>query len=374
MSSKLELGIIGCGSWVQLAHLPAIKDDSLTNIVACADTSEPVGRAVQSRYGIPKFYTDYKEMIARENPDIVLVAIPHRFHASASKFALESGSAVVVEKPMATTLNEAIELAELSRAKGKLLVVGHELRLNRSIRTARQMVSRGALGNRYFSKALHLRRRGIPSGPTFLKRELAGGGAVFDIGSHSIDAMLFMQDFPKPRSVYGKVRSVFASRMDMRSDYPSEAAGFKEASEVEDFGTGLIEFEDSSSLYLETSWASYISEDKHDFTLLGDAGGLHIEEDSVRFVSSAATQFFMSNILLAGHPWQNLTAEYKEYWRLIKKALRNGEDIAPEPLCTAGQGVYGMSIMEAIYRSSDRGSIQEISLPESVSPEYSTES
>jgi len=362
--SKLRVGVVGCGGWVQAAHLPAISQNPEASLVACADADSARGKFVQKKYGIPKFYEQYEEMFLNESPDIVLVAVPHKLHASVTIKALEAGINVFVEKPMATTLESATEIVETSLKKERMVIVGHEMRLLKGIQLGRKLVETGRLGKTHYCRALHLRRKGIPNSPTFLSKELAVGGPVFDIGSHSIDAAMFMMNFPEPLSVLGRTFSVFPDRLEMRSDYPRTFGGYKAPLEVEDFGVGTVDFDGGAVMHLEASWASYIKDDKNEITLLGDQGGVHYENGSLYFMTSVEKEFVVANTLIQSEA--PLASEYQEFWSMVLNAVSRGSKHAPYPLCTAEEGMISVAIMDAIYRSASNGKPCELKLPKPV--------
>ncbi|MDG6899405.1 MAG: Gfo/Idh/MocA family oxidoreductase [Nitrososphaerota archaeon] len=370
MVRKLKVAAIGCGSWIQAVHLPAISQNESASLIACADTDSSRGRAVQQKFGIPKFYESYEEMLGKESPDLVLVAIPHALHAPATKQALESGANVVVEKPMATTLEDAIGLAQLARSKGKFVVVGHEMRLQRNVQAAKRMVVEGKLGRPYFARALYLRRRGVPATATFLVKELAHGGSVFDIGSHSVDAALFMLGFPKPVSVTGRTHSIFSTRKEVRYGYRTRPDFYPGPVEVEDVGFGIVEFEGGLSAYLETCWAGYIMEDTQQIAIEGDQGGVHVEGNSLHVIGAEEDYNTLTELAFSGQPG---SVQYKEFYGLVLDAVQKGETEAPFPLCTVDQGVYGVAVMTALYASAEEHGQHRIGLPTWLRPQHQPE-
>lgn len=349
---------------MQAAHLPAISQNPEASLVACVDTDNVRGKIVQKKYDIPKFYEQYEEMFYNENPDIVLVAVPHKLHASVTIKALEAGINVFVEKPMATSLELAAKIVETSMKKERMVVVGHEMRLLKSVQFGKKLVDGGRLGKTHYCRILHLRRKGIPNSPTFLSKELAVGGPVFDIGSHSIDAAMFMMNFPKPLSALGRTYSVFPDRLEMRSDYPRTFDGYSAPVEVEDFGAGMVDFDNGAVMHLEASWASYIKEDKNEITLMGNKGGVHFENGSLHYMTTIEKEFVVANSLTDSRA--PLASEYQEFWSLVLNAVSKKYKQAPYPLCTVQQGMMGVAIMDGVYKSASMGRPVEVKIPESA--------
>lgn len=367
MSKSLRVGFIGVGGWAQAAHAPAVKKIDVMKLAYCADIDEKRLKLFQEKFGCEKAYTDYREMLEREKPDVVLVIVPHGLHAKVAIDALESGAHVYLEKPAATSLEDAIRVADAARRAQRILIVGHVTRLAPPMFTAKKLIRGGKLGKIYYSRSLILRRRGIPNSPSFLKKSLAVGGAVLDIGSHAVDSMLFLLGHPIPRYVSAATYKIFSKRFDMLSRYPLPQPPKPEELgeiEVEDFGVGFIRFSEGSTAHVEVSWASYLKDDVYEVTVLGDAGGVTVDvrANKLYHVMSVEEEFMISEALLS-QPDEDVTTRA---WRLLAEAIINGRDRPPYPLCTAEQGVLNIAILDAIYRSSATGREVEISLPKWV--------
>jgi len=367
MSRLLRVGFIGVGGISQGAHAPAVKNVEILRLSSCADIDEKRLKAFQERFGCERGYTDYREMLEKEKPDIVLVATPHSAHARVAIDALESGSHVYLEKPMAVSLEEALRIADAARRRDRILVVGHVYRFSPARMTARKVIQGGRLGRIYHSRSLLLRRKGIPNSPTFLKKDLAGGGVVLDIGSHAVDSLLFIRGFELPKHVSGITYRAFSKRFDVLMGYPLPVPPKPEELgeiEVEDFGSGFIRFSDSSTAYIEVSWASYLRDEVDEVMILGDRGGVTVDGRANRlyYVMSIDDEYMISEALLT-QPRENA---FTRAWRLLGEAVASGRDRAPYPLCTAEQGVLNIAILDAIYRSASLGREVDVNIPKWV--------
>jgi predicted dehydrogenase len=141
MAAPVRLAVIGCGRIAQVAHLPALEKAEGIELVAVSDPSRDVVDAVARRYGVPSAYTDQPQVFADESVEAVLVAAPDRFHYPITDEALGAGKHVLVEKPLASTVQEATELVELVERTGLVLQVGAMKRHDRGIQYARQFVT-----------------------------------------------------------------------------------------------------------------------------------------------------------------------------------------------------------------------------------------
>ncbi len=119
---RVRLGIIGAGRIAQVAHLPALVKAANIELVAISDPSAMLAEGIARRYGIAGF-TDTEELL-RQDLDAVLIATPDRFHHALGLLALRAGKHVLMEKPLAATVSEARELADLADATGLKLQTG----------------------------------------------------------------------------------------------------------------------------------------------------------------------------------------------------------------------------------------------------------
>ncbi|BBD73284.1 oxidoreductase [Sulfodiicoccus acidiphilus] len=343
---------------MQEGHLPAIRELETVRLVAVADVDERRLKLFQEKFGV-RAYRDYSEMLARESPDAVLVAVPHTLHARVASDVLNAGAHVYVEKPMATTVEDALTLADLARKKARILMVGHEHRFGQGTLIARKFLEGGRLGKIYYARAEYVRRRGLPAGPTFVSKELARGGALFDIGSHVIDLAMFLSDFPIPVKIKGVTYQNFSDRPEMFSNYPKTQRSTR--TEVEDTALGMVTFANGMTMFVEASWASYIKADRRHVAVMGDRGGVDLEGNDLSFMTTLDGEFLNSQ------PIQGQQFLYLDIWRRFSEAVASGLDVAPFPGTTAEQGALELMIMDAIYRSAQRGAEVEVEVPSSLS-------
>ena len=129
MSKKTwRVAFIGTGMVVQWSHIPSFRRLEGVEAVAVCDVNEERVRSVANDTGIPQAFTDYREMLEKVQPDITVVATPNVFHKPMTLAALEAGSHVLCEKPLALTYADAKEMIDFAAAKGKILTVGTHYR------------------------------------------------------------------------------------------------------------------------------------------------------------------------------------------------------------------------------------------------------
>lgn len=120
--STVRLGVVGAGRIAQVAHLPALAKARNITLVAISDPSETLAAGVAAKYGIEPFTST--ETLLEQDLDAVLIATPDRFHHPLGTLALQAGKHVLMEKPLAATVQEAEDLAGLASRSGLKLQTG----------------------------------------------------------------------------------------------------------------------------------------------------------------------------------------------------------------------------------------------------------
>src|SRR6201996_9061535 len=135
----LRLGVIGCGRIAQVAHLPALAKAGTITLAGVSDRSPTLAKGVGARYGVPGF-TDAGDLLAQDI-EAVLIAVPDRFHLAVGTEALTAGKHVLMEKPAASTSEQAAELARLAAERGLKVQIGAMRRHDPGINYARRAVA-----------------------------------------------------------------------------------------------------------------------------------------------------------------------------------------------------------------------------------------
>lgn len=119
----LKIAVIGTGI-IGAKHLAAIAESESCSQCAVCDIIEAAAAAAAEKYGVP-YFTDYRDIPRKTNADAVILNLPHWLHCEAAVYFLEQGLHVLVENPMATTLEECQKMLETANRVGKKLAVGH---------------------------------------------------------------------------------------------------------------------------------------------------------------------------------------------------------------------------------------------------------
>jgi predicted dehydrogenase len=143
---KLRLGIIGIGRYAAFRHVPAFRDTGLVDIVAISRRNPQLLNLAKMELEVPNAYQDWKDLLATEQLDGVVVSTSASSHPEPTIAALEQGLHVLVEKPMALTGADASRMTAAAKQADRLLVVGCNCRFRWQWRWARSVIEQGALG------------------------------------------------------------------------------------------------------------------------------------------------------------------------------------------------------------------------------------
>ena len=125
----VRFGLIGFGAWGQ-CHADAITKTQGAELVAIAARSDKTCQSAREIYPQAKIFSNYRQMLERDDIDIVDIVLPTFLHHEAASTALSAGKHLLLEKPMAPTIQQCNELLQLAREHDRLLAIGHELRLS----------------------------------------------------------------------------------------------------------------------------------------------------------------------------------------------------------------------------------------------------
>lgn len=227
---ELNVGIIGyqfmgkahSNAWLQaqkffdLPAKPVLK-------VACGRREEPL-QAFADNWGWQEIETDWRKVIARDDIDIIDVAVPQNLHAEIAIEAAKAGKHIFLEKPMALSVAQSKEMLAAAEASGVVHYLNHNYRRTPAVRLAKKLIDSGEIGEIYHWRGAYL--QDWIADPNFpltwhLQKEIAGSGPHGDLNSHSVDLA---------RYLVGDIAEVTAMTRTFIEERPmpsAEAATFK---------------------------------------------------------------------------------------------------------------------------------------------------
>jgi predicted dehydrogenase len=200
MPGRVKVGIIGSGfeADIHAASFQAVPEDA--EVVAVVSPTAGKSEALAKRYGIPRVFHDYRELLAQPDVEMVTVAAPNALHARMTLDAARAGKHVVCEKPLCMTLEEADEMIDVCRRQGVLLLYAEELFFTPKYVRAKQMADEGAFGKVYLVKQSE--KHFGPHADWFWDVERSGGGVFMDMGCHGIAFCYWFLGRPAIRTVF----------------------------------------------------------------------------------------------------------------------------------------------------------------------------
>ncbi|MFF2091780.1 Gfo/Idh/MocA family protein [Paenibacillus sp. NPDC058174] len=244
--SKVRVAVIGCGSISKHRHIPEYVSNENVELVAFVDPVIERAQGYAEQHG-GKAFADYETMLAEIKPDAVSVCTPNATHAEISIAAAKAGAHVLVEKPMASTDEEAAAMIEAAASNGVKLMVGHNQRFIPAHVKAKQILKSGVLG-----KVLTFRTSfGHPgpdgwsidgAGSWFFRKNEAIMGAMGDLGVHKSDLIRWLLD-------------------DEASEVAAFIATLDKPGDVDDNASVLVRMKGGSIGTLVASWTYYKGED-----------------------------------------------------------------------------------------------------------------
>ncbi|WP_276256384.1 Gfo/Idh/MocA family protein [Halomontanus rarus] len=321
----VRIGIVGLGT---IGRIHATRLDELGATLAGADLDEDAREAFIEEFDA-EAYPDHRELL-ESGVDAVIVGVPNRIHEEIAIDALEAGVDVLLEKPLAHSVESAERIAAAARDAEGFCTVGFTMRYSNATERAIDLREEGRLGSLSHVSVDYLRRGGVPGGGRgwFTDESLAGGGVLMDLGVHIIDFALHVLDYPTVVEVSGRTRSEFG-------EY-----------DVDDSATALLRCADGRTISVETSWHGTAAPSR-ECVVRGTEGGLAFEvtDSEVTYVSADADEDVDAIAVEAED--MHLAED-----RAFLEAVAGTRDPPSE---TVEEALVVQRVIDAIYESSERG-------------------
>ncbi len=234
---KVKVGIIGSQfeADIHAASFQIMPEEA--EVVAVASPTPGHPEALTERYGIPRVFHDYKEMLKEKDIEMVTITAPNYLHAQMTIDIAKAGKHVVCEKPLCMTLEEADEMIETCQKQGVLFMYAEELYFTPKYVKAKEMAEQGAFGKIYMVKQSE--KHFGPHAPWFWDVDLSGGGVFVDMGCHGIAFCYWFLDRSPIKSVTCQMGTYVHG----------------DITKGEDNSICILEFENGAVGLVEDSWA-----------------------------------------------------------------------------------------------------------------------
>lgn len=331
MEKRIRIGLIGCGS-ISRAHARGyLKLPELFEVVACCDERKELSEERAQQLGAKLVTTDYRDVIAREDIDAVDICLPHHLHAEVAIAAAEAGKHVLVEKPIANTLDQADAMIEAAKKAGIILMVAHNERYMPIYRKVKELVEQGILGRVFLARADHNQFIQISHRHWLWQKETAGGGVLIGSGIHRVDIL---------RWLIGEIVRVWHLQVIVPERFSDE---------VEAASTTIFEFANGAIGELTCNWSAYAAPSAPWYELLwlyGTEGSLHN----------------VGGLFVASEKWPEWRGRFvqiplPEEDSFVNEILHFGECIreGKTPLTSGEEGRKSLAVVVAAYKAAEEG-------------------
>ena len=324
---KPKIGIVGLGWIAQVFHLPVLTRFTDVEIPCVCDRDKNRAKAIAERYGIPRFYSDYGEMLKIEELDAVDICTSTDAHTEIAVASVEMKRDVFVEKPIARKYDEAISIAEAVRKNKRKLMVGMNHRFRTDSMMLRSFIENNDIGKVFYVKAGWLKKPSSESS-WLLQEKLSGGGAFLDLGIVMLDLALWMTGYPEVERV--------------------NATNYAHKTKVEDSSVVYITMKNGATITIEVSWNFHIESELYYCNIYGEQGSGKINPLKIHKE--------MHGNVVNVTPVKTDTSQNalkKSYENELKHFVGAVRGIHPV-ISTAQEAVQRMKIVDAIYRSTKK--------------------
>lgn len=341
MTKKIKYALIGCGR-ISPNHIAAAQANNLDIVAICDIVPENMEDKV-TKFELAetvKLYTDYKELLKKEKPNLVAIATESGKHAQIALDCIEAGANIIIEKPIALSIKDANAIIDAAKKKGVKVCTNHQNRFNKAITKIRDAVEKKRFGKMFYGTA-HIRwNRGWEyySRANWRGTWEQDGGALMNQCIHNIDLLNWMMG-KKPTEVFAYTDKLNHSYI-----------------EAEDLGIALVRFEGGSYGIIEGTTDIYPQNLEETLYLFGEKGTVKaggksvniIEEwrfsDELDIAEEVKAQFNENppNVYGFGH-----TPLYAD----VIDAVINDRD----PYVTGEDGKQALELVLAIYKSAAEG-------------------
>jgi UDP-N-acetylglucosamine 3-dehydrogenase len=312
---RLRVAVVGVGFWGR-NHVRVLSELSDVKLVAVCDVNPQNCSLVSDKYGV-KSYTDSQEMFQKEDIDAVTVCVWSTKLAQETLTALRAGKHVLVEKPMASSTEEARELVELARTMGLKLSVGFIERFNPAVKRAKEAIEDGTIG---VPVSANIRR--VSKWP----QRIGDVGVIKDTAIHDIDIARYVFD-EDPTAVFARAGNLVHERF-------------------EDYAQIMLAFSKGKSAFLEANWLTPYKVRK--LTVTGSEAIISLD--------------YITQEMTIETSKQTLTPRY-EFEEPLKLELRHFVDCImgdKTPLVSGTDGLKALGIAEAALKSAGNCSLVEL--------------
>lgn len=344
---SLKYAIIGCGR-ISPNHIAAAIENELDIVALCDVVPENMEDKI-SKFNLPETtpqYTDYKELLEKEKPELIAICTESGNHGSIALDCIEAGANLIIEKPIALSLEEADQIIAKAKEKNVKVSACHQNRFNKSILKIREAVEQERFG-RLLHGTAHIRWN---RGEDYYKHAPwrgtweQDGGALMNQCIHNIDLLRWMMG--------DEITEVVGMTDNLKHDFI----------EAEDLGLALIKFANGSYGIVEGTTNIYPNNLEETLYIFGDKGTVKAGGKSVNIIEEWHFADNLDNAEEVKEKYQENPPNvygfgHNPLYADVIDAIKNDR----EPYVTAEDGRRALELVLAIYKSAAEG--KSVKLP-----------
>ena len=329
--NSIGIGLIGCGLWGSI-HARTYAASPLVNLVAVCDQNRDRAQLFAEKYGFTSFTSDLNELLSNPDVSAVSIATPDHTHTPILLKALEAGKHILVEKPLAMTVEECEKILAARDKNGVKLMVDFHNRWNIPFLQVRRMIEAGELGDLMM---INVKLNDTIFVPTKMLEWADRSSPVHFLGSHLVDLIRWLSG-AEVKKVYAVSRSVVLKSMGIQTP---------------DFYQSILEFSNGTTAYVENCWivaenAPNIFDFKAEF--IGSKGSIYVNASHHRMIEKYTGEGsgfpdVTGVVDINGKPTGFCTASIEHFI----DCLAHGTD----PIVTGEDGLEATRVVQAMEKS-----------------------
>lgn len=344
---KIKVGIIGSG-FIADHHINSYKLLPNVEILGIASLKTEEAKMLMKKYEIAgEPFKNYEDLL-KTPCDAVSICIPNFLHEKACIDVLNAGMNALVEKPLARTVEEGLRMIDAEKSSNKRIFYCENNMYAPSFSKVKEVIDEGAIGQIYMGRGKE--QHSGPHSSWFYKREMAGGGALLDLGIHDIACLVWYLECDV-KEVFCQTKTIMPDRGDFGN------------CEVEDNAVGILYFENDAQVIIEESWTAPGGYDMR-FELFGTEGQIKVAPTFSNLMSVYSEKGYGYAVEKAGTTKGWTFPVPEEVWSFgYPQEIRHFMDCIAEDKKPMTDGNYGLKILHVIdtmYRSAESGKLEEI--------------
>lgn len=331
--SRVRFGLIGFGAWGK-CHAAAIAKSDDAELIAIAAHSEASCAAAKDAWPHAEIVADYRELLERDDLDVVDVVLPSHLHHEVASAVLTSGRHLLLEKPMCLSIEQCDDLIALAKAHDRLIAIGHELRLSSLWGQVKQLIDDGFLGEpRYVM--IELSRNPYRHGAGAWRYDINRvGNWILEEPIHFFDlARWYLGRLGEPETIYAAANSAQPNHPELQDNFSAIIKFPREAQAIVSQTLAAFEHHQTAKVTgtkgaIEAKWSGAMDRTRHPTFSLKAFDGQTVREIPI---DKPAGELF----------------ELEDQIAMLVQAIREGKPLA----CTAEDGRWSVAMCLAAEKS-----------------------